>query len=442
MLKCGFYAVDMTPKFGLNIPGYFYSRTADGIRDPLYARACVFDDGENIFAAVVLDMLYISTPSVKKIRERVNSFTGIREDCIMVACTHTHTGPPTDRYAPNAHDSAECTAQIICNAADAIIMAYNDRKEARIGFGSTNEYSVAFNRRYYMKDGTFKTNPGLLNPEVDRVASPIDPEVGVLRVDNADGEPMGVIVNFAVHADVVAGTKYCSDYIGELDRTLKKIYGDDFGVVFMNGCCGDINHLDVLGGSNLPRGKHHLKMGRILAGDTVSVLEAVQTVGGVGLKVANGGFNGTRRRPTKENYEWALGILAQENPSDIDKSYANSYKSMFEEPLADPYVELMAVRFEFTEALRCGTVPGDIAICSMPGEIFVEIGLDLKAKSPCAHTMICELANECYGYISTAAGIEQGGYEAKISKYTNMEKDTAELLVSTHTALLNELKSK
>jgi len=440
MLKAGFSQVDMTPKLGLHIPGYFSVREADGVTDPLYARACAFDDGENVFAIVVLDLLYISTPSVEKIRRRTNELCGIPENCIMVACTHTHTGPPTDRYAANAHSYEENTNRIIDNAADALTMAYKNRVDAKLGFGNQNEYSVAFNRRYYMKDGSLRTNPGILNPNVDRAASPIDPEVGVLRVDDADGNPIGALVNFAVHADCVTGTKYCSDYIGELSRTLKKIYGEKFGVVFMNGCCGDINHYDVLGGTNLPAGKHHLRMGKILAGDALAIIERTLTSGEVKLKVGENSFKGTRRRPTQENFDWAEKVLASENPSNTDKSYANAYISMRDNPLSDPTVVLQAAHFEFTEPMKNGVIPGDVAICSMPGEIFVEIGLDLKAQSPCAHTMVCELANECYGYISTARGIEEGGYEARISRYTNMDKDTAALLVSTHVELLNRLK--
>jgi len=441
MLKAGFSQVDITPEFGLHIPGYFNTRIADGIVDPLYARACVIDDGETPLAFVVMDIIHVSRYSTDLIRKRVNELTGIPEGNIMVGATHTHTGSSTDRKTgvPGSwnDENVILTAK---KAADAIVMAYNNRVDAKIGYGNCEEFNVAFNRRYYMKDGSLKTNPGVLNPNVERSASPIDPQVGVLRVDNADGDPIGVIVNFSVHPDVVGGNKYCADYIGELARTLKKVYGDSFGVVYMNGCCGDINHVDVLGGTNLARGKQHLKMGKILAGDAIAVLERTATSDAVTLGTASTEFHGTRRRPSDDDYKWALETLADEAASVVDKSYANAWKRMYEEPIPDPDIEVQSCSIKWNEPKKNGEIPGDLAICSLPGEIFVEIGLELKEKSPFANVMICELANGYFGYISTKRGIEEGGYETRINMSTNMDKETAPQLVENQLKLMNSLK--
>jgi len=441
MLKAGFAQIDITPEFGLHIPGYFNTRIADGIVDPLYARAAVLDDGKSPLAFVVMDIIHVSAASTKMIRERVAAATEIPAANIMVGATHTHTGSSTDRKtgAPGSWDDENViiTAK---RTADAIITAWNNREDAKIGYGSCEEYNVAFNRRYYMKDGSLKTNPGILNPNVDRVASPIDPQVGVLRVDYADGRPMGTIVNFSVHPDVVGGTKYCADYIGELARTLKKVYGENFGVVYMNGCCGDINHVDVIGGTNSPRGQQHLKMGKMLAGDAMNVFEFTQTSDNVVLGSASTVFHGTRRRPTKENYEWALAALEDEKTGNVDRSYANAWKKMYENPLEDPDIEVQSCSIKWNDPLKNGTIPGDLAISSLPGEIFVEIGLEIKEKSPFANVMICELANGYYGYISTKRGIEEGGYETKINMSTNMDKETAPQLIENQLKLMNILK--
>jgi len=441
MFKAGFAQVDITPEFGLHIPGYFNTRIADGIVDPLYARACVIDDGKTPLAFCVMDIIHVSRYSTGLIRKRVAELTEIPEMNIMVGATHTHTGSSTDRKtgAPGSwnDENVILTAK---KAADAIIMAWNKRVDAKIGYGCQEEYGVAFNRRYYMQDGTLKTNPGVLNPNVVKSASPIDPQVGVLRVDNADGEPIGVIVNHAVHPDVVGGTKYCADYIGELARTMKKVYGEDFGVVYMNGCCGDINHVDVLGGTNAPRGKQHLKMGKILAGDAIAVLERTLTSDAVELGNANTEFHGTRRRPSAEDYKWALETLKDENATTVNRSYANAWKRMYEEPIPDPDIEVQSCSIKFLEPMKNGKIPGDVALCSLPGEIFVEIGLELKEKSPFAHTMICELADGYFGYISTKRGIEEGGYETRINMSTNMDKETAPQLIENQLKLLNSLK--
>ena len=441
MLKAGFAQINITPEFGLQVPGHFALRIADGIRDPLYARAVVLDDGICPLAFAVMDIIHVSAASTKMIRERVAASTDIPAANIMVGATHTHTGSSTDRKTggPGSWDD-ENVILTAKKTADAIITAWNNREDAKIGYGFKDEYNVAYNRRYYMKDGSLKTNPGLLNPNVVKPAAPIDPQVGVLRVDYEDGRPMGAVVNFSVHPDVAKGSQYCSDYIGELALTLKKIYGDDFGVVYMNGCCGDINHNDVLGGNNLPAGLHHLRMGKMLAGDAMNVFEFTQTSDNVTLGTASTIFHGTRRRPTKEDYEWALKTLAEENPTIRDRSYANAWKNMYENPLEDPDIEVQSCSVKWNDPLKNGTIPGDLAIASLLGEIFVEIGLELKEKSPFANVMICELANGYYGYISTKKGIEEGGYETKINMSTNMDKETAPQLIENHLKLMNMLK--
>nr|MBQ4318774.1 hypothetical protein [Clostridia bacterium] len=77
MLKAGFAQIDITPEFGIQIPGHFALRIADGIRDPLYARAVVLDDGVCPLAFVVMDIIHVSAASTKMIRERVAASTDI-----------------------------------------------------------------------------------------------------------------------------------------------------------------------------------------------------------------------------------------------------------------------------------------------------------------------------------------------------------------------------
>ena len=172
----------------------------------------------------------------------------------------------------------------------------------------------------------------------------------------------------------------------------------------------------------------------------MNVFEFTQTSDNVTLGTASTIFHGTRRRPTKEDYEWALKTLAEENPTIRDRSYANAWKNMYENPLEDPDIEVQSCSVKWNDPLKNGTIPGDLAIASLPGEIFVEIGLEIKEKSPFANVMICELANGYYGYISTKKGIEDGGYETRIHKSTNMDKETAPQLIENQLKLMNMLK--
>src|SRR5690606_5821101 len=104
--------------------------------------------------------------------------------------------------------SAEYLDFLVNKAADAAVLAYAQRREARIGAGSGTVEGIAFQRRYWMKDGTLRTNPGIGNPDVDRPAGPTDPELTVVRIDAADGTPLGIVANYACHTDTVGGTEF------------------------------------------------------------------------------------------------------------------------------------------------------------------------------------------------------------------------------------------
>src|SRR5690606_5530535 len=107
---------------------------------------------------------------------------------MMISATHTHTGPPM-RPAFDGSMDETYNQFFIKKIADAAILAYQKLEPANIGCGRGQEDGIAFNRRFWMKDGTLRTNPGFDNPDLDRVAGPTDPEVLVLRIDDLNGNP-------------------------------------------------------------------------------------------------------------------------------------------------------------------------------------------------------------------------------------------------------------
>src|SRR5690554_5997301 len=130
---------------------------------------------------------------------------------------------------------------------------------SKIGTGRGYVDNIAFNRRYFMKDGSVKTNPGVLNPNIDKPAGPIDPDVLVMKIEDMDGNILGAVVNFACHLDVVGGNEYCADYAGELSKTLKSFYGKDFITLFLTGLSGNINHINP-NETIFRRNNHYKKM--------------------------------------------------------------------------------------------------------------------------------------------------------------------------------------
>ena len=449
MIKCGFSEKIITPYLGLNIPGYFDLRPADGIKDDLYARAFVIESNEPA-AFVVVDIILLTAENVKAIRSRVNKFCGIPEKNIMVSATHTHTGSPTALNLYGSVVGDEVTKQICDGAADAVIMAYHNRKEALLGYGKGSEYNISFNRRYHMKNGTIKTNPGLMNPNIIKPAGVIDPAVDVIRIDNPDGSPMGIIVNFACHLDVVGENEYSADYPGEMIKILKQVYGKNLGVVFMLGCCGDINHIDFTGKIDTSSPVRYKEMGRILAGDVIAVREKIRVRPDMDIAAKSITFTAPRRQPTAEQVEWAMGVInagdddavslkqndssadveyiAAANTRVVDLNYANDALWLHENPICEAEVEVSAVKI------------GDTAIVGIPGEVFVDIGLNIKKDKTFKNIIVTELANGCHGYIGTKLAHEQGSYETRLSRYTNLAAETEDLVMANTLEILKELK--
>ena len=124
----------------------------------------------------------------------------------------------------------------------AVVEAAGRRAVVKVSYAQEEEHRVAYNRRFWMKDGTVGWNPGKRNPNTIRPAGPIDPEVGVVYFAALDGSPKVTYVNFAMHTDTTGGHKVSADYPGALARCLATYRGPDMVTLFGNGACGNRSH--------------------------------------------------------------------------------------------------------------------------------------------------------------------------------------------------------
>lgn len=454
MVHAGVAEQVITPRLGLNIPGYFETRLADGKLDDLCAKAVVFTDGKKTAGIIEIDAVHLSREVVAMVRNRFTQVTGIDGSCLIVAATHSHTAMPTEweghRGATAIKEEVEAMCQLI---GDCAVMAYRNAKPVRLGFIKGEEKGISFNRRWFMKDGMAHTWPGIGNPDNVRPAGLVDYELSMIRIEDLDGKVIGIVSNFANHLDLIGGTKYCSDYPGEMSRQLKRTLGENVVSVFMNGCCGDVTHIDYTG--NYPFGpEHYIKCGRILAFDLLRLNEDVVCKEVEELDWASETIDIARRQYTEEQVEEARETIRaiQEkrayvpkvqsataddeyekptagDPDDMALSYANSAINLYENPILSEKVEMQVIRV------------GDIAISSMPGEMFAEIGMDLKARSPFEKNMVVSLANSNNGYIGTKKAFGEGGYEVTLDYYTNLIPEAAEMIVDTDLRLLEKVKA-
>jgi hypothetical protein len=213
----------ITPPLGTNMAGYYHVRPASAVHDDLFARALVIDDGTTVIAVVTCDLVSIREESVVNARAHIAAATDIPGSNVLICCTHTHTGPITrgDRSASTFGSMSESyMATLEQEIAAAVTAAWQSRVAGALRIGKSQETRIAFNRRFHMRDGSVKTNPGRNNPDIVGPVGPIDPDVYVLLAESSQGEPIGVLVNYSLHADTTGGDQFSADYSGWMEKQL------------------------------------------------------------------------------------------------------------------------------------------------------------------------------------------------------------------------------
>jgi hypothetical protein len=265
-----------------------------------------------------------------------------------------------------------------------------------------------------------------------------DYSVNVMRIDSAEGEVRGFIVNYANHPDCHQKNKssFSGDFPAALRRGLKRVYGEDVFVLFFNGPCGDVNCIDWLGTtSDSYYGGTKNAPEAIGAGLTSTVVEINADIkadnSAPEIRAISKEIILARRYKTAEDFAWA-----QEIAKDMD-SHSAKERAFATEYLEDDGDVSPEIDFEIHTVLL-----GDWAIVGLPSEIFTEIGYRIKTASPFENTLIFELANGTHGYISTKVIQESTAYEAKVSKYNACTaKDSADRIVEATLRQLEELKN-
>jgi hypothetical protein len=448
VLKAGAAAVDITPtQFPMNMPGGFSANMAEKAHDPFHARALVLDDGKTSLAMVVVDNLGAGPDVLNEAKALAAAKTGMSVDKMLISSTHTHSGPSLNTRSEAA---AAYYKVFVEGTAGAIIQAHAALKPASVGAAAHPLPDEVFNRRWYLKPGkmplnpfgrmdTVKMNPGTSPDVLDRPAGPTDPDITILSVQDEKRKPLALFANYSLH--YVGGApdgQMSADYFGEFARVMpSRVRGDENFVAMMsNGASGDINNIPF-GTTRPPREPFeqirlvaakaadaawfaHQKIGRHNATARLGMLQREIT-----LKY---------RRPSAQDVAEAKAVLAVKDKEAIEKlprlaqNYAGSVIAAAERKEEALTVKLQAIRI------------GDFAVCGIPFETFVEIGLDLKKRSPFPQTMVIGLANGRHGYLPTLEQHKLGGYETWIGT-NSVQEDTSVILTNNLLEMLAELKA-
>lgn len=414
----------ITPYLDQPMAGYYYPRTADGVHDDLKAKALVFEAGGERIVLVACDTVGTSREPVEHARAAISKRLGIPAAHILISATHCHTGPVL---------TADYAQTLGRRMVDAVVTAAGRKREARLFAGIEREPSLPFNRRFFMKDGTVRTNPGFLNPEVVKPAGPIDPRVGVLYAENAGGEALMTWVNYAMHLDTVGGTWISADYPYYMGRLLSKVKGPDMLTVFTIGAAGNINHWDVRRPGPQRGQQTAQRLGEVLGSAVLKAYTHLEPV--AAAKVAGRSVKVTLpcRKVTPEDVAAARKVVAVPPDPNVDFTLER-VKAMRD-------LDIHKRQGKDFEAEVQVLAAGPVAFVAIPGELFVELGQGIQKASPFPYTFIVTLANEGLGYIPTREAYEQGAYEPTSTRFApgsgEILRDKA---VEVLTALWREMK--
>ncbi len=441
-LQVGVAEVDITPPVGSRMAGYFNERISTGIHDPLHAKAIVLRQGGTQVALVSCDLIGVSLSQTSKARAEASERTGIPVKNIVICATHTHTGPlfdgalrdyfhqeATQGGATDPHEAVYYPPFLVDHLVRVIVAAQRNLRPAELDAGIAKQAGLSFNRRYWMKDGTVRFNPGQLNPDIVRPAGPIDPDVGiVLARDAQTKKPFVGLTVFAVHSDTTGGTLFSADYEYYLEQTLQGAFGKDYMSVYGLGTCGDLNHINVKKKEPTSGPEVAGHIGRTLGRTVLAAVPSLQAITRPELAVRSTTFQVPFREVTPAQVTEAQAVM---------RKFADHGTPFLDKVAAVRVLDLEKIGPTWPMEVQVIRLDAKTAIVCLPCEIFAELGLAIKRASPFPRTLVIEICNDRPSYVPTDKAFAEGSYEVTNAR---VKPGAGKLLVAAAEKLLGELK--
>ncbi len=450
-IQAGVAKVDITPPLGISLTGTISQNPPAGsIHDPLHIRAIVLNDGRTTLAIAIVDNTMISAPVIDEAKNLIKKQSGIPGANIIVAATHTHSTPRAVVGLIDEDSHRDYLKFLSKKIAIAILQAQKSAVPAGIGWASFNAPEHVHNRRWFVEESAqipnpfgetgevVKMNPG--RKGLVKAAGPVDPQVFLLSIQTAEGMPRALLANYGLHyVGGVGGGRISADYFGVFSESVgKKLKTTDDGQflgIMSNGTSGDVNNVDF-GSPRTAKREPFEKISEVaedLASRAAPVVKAIKYQSDLQLAATESVLHLKIRKPDATRIKWA----EENQPPKGMKLRPNRIQIYAREALElAKYPEEAEVRIQ---AFRIG----ELAIVSIPCEVFAETGLAIKKDSPFpGNTFTIELANGYHGYLPTAQQHQWGGYETWPARSAHLETSAEGKIRREALRLLSELKKK
>jgi len=447
-LRAGAAAVQITPRsLPVSMTGGFQDRLAMKVHDQLHARCLVLDDGETRIAIVICDSCLITQDIYDQSKAQAAKLTGIASNRILTAATHTHTAPtavPLAQCRPDPDYVKFLTQQIT----RVIVEANSKLRPSQIGWGVAQVSEEVGNRRWFVKPQALLPNPFggtddqvRMNPPrgtglLVRAAGPVDPAVTFVSVKDTSGQPLSLLANYGLHyvGGIPAG-ELSADYFGEFARQIADSLDadDSFIGIMSNGASGDVNNYRFL--NPRPRSDPFVRVQAVasrIASRVAAAHAKVVFTKQVDLRMSEETLDLRMRRPDAVQVEYAKKLLA--NAADPDRLTTN-------EVYARETIQFSAAAPTVRIKLQTITV-GELAVVAIPCEVFAEIGLEIKRRSPFPTTFVIGLANGYNGYLPSPRQHALGGYETWRSSWSYLETEASTKITTSILAQLKEHRGR
>jgi uncharacterized small protein (DUF1192 family) len=406
-ISVGVSTVNITPSVGFdNMGDYLRLKPAIGIGNKLFAKALVFDDGEEKVAIVTADIISFTDRLTEETRERIEKLTGIKGENVLLSASHTHSSPA---IAEKDGASREYLVELSKKIAGVVFMADRNKREALVGCG-VGKAEVSINRWQRTETGV-RWGP---NPD-----APVDHDVMVMRVDDLDHKPIAILVSFASHPSILGGDNllYSGDYVSYVQSVIEKVYDGQVTAMFATGAGGDIK-IAVLTEDRTQFRYAGLEecrqFGTIIGAEAVKVAEGIKTkpVEKVSAKMMKVELP-LVELPSVQEIEREIEALEKEiqeleaqgrsaEAKRLQLAYARERLKVLKEGEASRSVPVEV------QLLRIGD---EIAFFAVPGELFVEVGLKLKRAMGLPGSFVIAYANGSVGYLPSRRAEEWGWCE-------------------------------
>ncbi len=398
-LRAGAAKIDMTPPTGVELCGYgaFLGRRSTAVHDPLYCRALVLENEQGRFVIIENDILGITADIAAMVRRGLGERLGIADDHVLMACSHTHSGPNTVHLIGWGEPDSVYVARVPDLMVMAVEQATAALQPAQLGVGRGLLENVASNR-------VQTTGTGL-----------VDPELTVIRVDDREGHTLAAVVHFSAHPVTLgpANTQTSGDYAGAACRLLETHIGGGAVALFLNGACGDIN---VEQWAKSPEEGFALveHYGHRVAAAAAEIAGGITASSDPRIAACSSIVQLPLVVPDRA---WIDAEAERGRNPSKDRLLVVRNEHFYEQWQAEMVAKLEHARSHMPAELQVLRL-GECVLAAQPSELFTYFGMLIKQRSPHRHTVVVGYANDCIGYVPRPQDYEDpgfGGYAARLA---------------------------